>query len=195
MAEFLKRYSTCHLTFLIILGITFFGCSSIPVTYNLDESAPFTTFKTYKLIMPDQEKIEEMQLEHPERLNLVEGEIVKQMAKRKYYHSENPDMEVHYYLQVASYEDVEVGKLAVGSGIGYQGVEEYSMNSIRARNISYKTGALFIDIVDKKQNKLIWHGVAEKSFQGALKNPEKLIQKSVRRIFIPFKYKASNDVH
>jgi hypothetical protein len=134
------------------------GCAT-NVSVDYDESALFSSIKTYSLLPKAPASTEDKRLSSP----LVDQRIVKaiksNMAKKGYRYDEtSPDVKLQFQIdlkqEVAS--DGSGMTMMIGSGFGHSGFGvAYGIGSdVR----TYERGRLTIDVLSADNEKLLWRG-------------------------------------
>lgn len=177
--------------FLLAICVLAESCSDLKVTSDYDKSADFTSFSTFNLMTNDEGMTAPDGVSRL-TVSFIEESIIDQLMKRNYTLSDNPDIGVYYYIKVA-----EKTKLTGGSSVGvyagnpyyygYYGGYGYYSTSIQ--EVNYAEGSLIIELVDMKENKAIWQGVATQSVTQSSVT-DKQIQQIVNSIFFKYKWKA-----
>ena len=144
-----------------ILALSAAGCSSTPTAYvNADPTVDFSQYTSYGFmptLSTDKENYESMES------NFLKVAVAQELDKRGLIYSESPDLLVNFYIHTkekirsrstpttgayygyrAGYYDPWGG---YGAHVGYeQRIEQYT------------EGTLNIDVVDAKEEKLVWEG-------------------------------------
>lgn len=152
------------LSLAVLMGIALAaaGCSSISVNQDYDTGANFAAYKTYLWI--EQPVAPTGDAKTAVRTNtLLEKRIRSDVdaelaAKGMVPVTENPDAYLTYYVGVDRKIDVQdwgysYPRYPYGGWYGGGGVDVYE----------YKEGTLIVDIVDAKNNQLVWRGTATKT--------------------------------
>lgn len=172
------------LIFLLTVGIA--SCSSVKVSYDIDKSVDFTTFKTYGY-SEDAQKLPVQQLNR----NRVFTAIDRELTSRGLSKSDNPDVLID--LHVRTEHKTEATATTNGTGMyggyygGYYGRFGYG-GGFRTTTINYDEyieGTLFIDVVDNAQGKIVWQGRGTKTIDEDA-SPEKRdanINNGIKAIF------------
>ena len=104
-----------------------------------------------------------------------------QLERQHYVYDErNPDLRVNYTLLVLDKQ--ELPSLPSAGRFGYRG-----WNASTLQTVEYRQGTLAIDLVDAKQNALVWRGVAEGRLDAkAVEQPAATIDAAVGELFARF---------
>jgi hypothetical protein len=180
------------LILLLVVGIA--SCSSVKVSYDIDKSADFTKFKTYGYT-EDALKLPVQELNR----NRVFSAIDRELAARGLSKSDNPDVLID--LHVRTEQKTEATATTTGTGMyggyygGYYGRYGYgggfSTTTIDYNN--YIEGTLFIDVVDKAQEKIVWQGRGTKTVDedASPEKRDKNINEGIKSIFATYPVKPA----
>lgn len=169
------------------------SCSDLKVTSDYDKSADFTTFKTFN-IMRYQEGVLESTPLPLMTISFIEEAIIDELMARGYTLSDDPDIEVYYFVRLnAKTELVQTG---VSGGMyygspyyyGYHGGYTY-YNDVR--EVDYTEGSLIVELVDNKKDRAIWQGVAVKSVAQS-QSSQKNIRMIISKVFYNYKWKVES---
>lgn len=146
----MKKYIFLLLT-VITLGLT--SCSSFQVRTDYAETANFANYKTYKL------RVDDLKLNDIDK-DRVLNEISKNLKTKGLSVSQNPDLIVNIKANHKKIKTIDTatpyGVSVYGGTYGWGlGVRRSFGNRTRIEN----EGALIIDLVDAKTQKLVWQGV------------------------------------
>ena len=176
---------------LIFLSIFFLfnSCSDLKVTAEYDKNADFTSFKTFNIKTYQSGEIESTALSMM-TVSFIEEAIIDELMQRGYTLSDNPDIEVYYYVKLK--DQTKVVETSTNNGMyggspyyyGYYGGYSY-YDSYQV--IDYAEGSLIIELVDNNKNKALWQGIGTKSVQEEAAN-QKSIQQIVNSIFYSYKW-------
>jgi hypothetical protein len=131
------------------------SCSSLKIGYDYDKQADFSKYKTYAF-SEDALNLPIQQLNRDRILKAVETEL----AAKGFSKSDSPDVLID--LQVKAQKEVEAtatnmgggmygGRYGFAGGYGYGGTTHVDYNE-------YTVGSLFINMVDKATEKIVWQG-------------------------------------
>lgn len=164
------------LSVLLLLIIT--GCSSISVTSDYDNSADFSSYKTF-YIYSDVLKgstLETVPLVKKRVLDAIQNE----MQRKGFTQEDSSKAEMMVYAQSTTAEKMNVNSYGYGYGYGW-GPYPYGRNI----DVSYYTqGSLIIDFVDNIKDELIWRGIGTAVVQdrGTPEEREQFINEAVAKI-------------
>ena len=179
----------------LLLGIaTLTGCAPEKPTMrsDYDRATNFSNYHTYTYANPvgtDRAGYSSLISQH------FKGAIDTEMSARGYRKVDaDPDLLVNFMANVDEKTDVRsTPNSSVSMGMGYYGYRGgmyagmpiYSSNDVET--VRYKVGTANVDLVDARQKKLIWTGVAEgKLTDEVMKNPQPAIAHVVNQLFTTF---------
>ena len=168
------------MSIITILALILSACSAINVNTNTDTSANFGSFHTFNFapIKPNpQAPFAFSQINQ----NRIKDAITHEMKMRNYQLAEKPDIKIGFYLSVKDETDV------YGTGGGYWG---YDYGPVQTYH--YTAGTLIIDLVDTKNNKLIWQGLAKGILPQGSNYSEEKVQKVITKVFEHYNYLAGD---
>lgn len=160
---------------LSILSILIFsGCSSIKVSNDFDPSFSFNDVQTYAILYKSKEYSNTLT---DERIMTGIDTELKQKGYTK-ANRKNADLYVVFHTDVQNktkivqdYQYIGVSPYRYGRHYGYGGM----MAVPTTRSYNYDEGKLIVDILDAKEKKIVWRGVATDSLKN-LKTPEERVQ-------------------
>lgn len=144
------------------------SCSPVKVVSDYDKEVEFTTYKSYAFYKTG---IDQAQISDLDKRRILRA-IDEQMQAKGFVKSETPDMLVSIFTRER--ERVDVYNNNFGYGWGWPGFwNPWFWGPAAGQNVSVSTeGALFIDLIDAKNKKLIWQGRGSGQLVSA-KNAEK----------------------
>lgn len=133
------------------------GCASVTTSYDYDKTADFTKYKTYAFTEHTKEMPEVQQLNRDRVLAAIETE----MSKRGFTKSDTPDALIDAFVKT----EEEMTATATtptaygrwGYGYGWGGGTTYIDYN------TYTKGTLFINLIDKETEKIVWQGRGTKT--------------------------------
>ena len=153
------------------LGLS--SCSPFQVRSDYADTANFTTYKTYKL------RIDDLKLNDIDK-DRVLNELSRQLQSKGLTSGENPDLIVNVKANHKKVTDINstspYGMYGWGGGFGW-GI---GMN--RTWTSNYNEGALIVDIIDSKDNKLVWQGIGSGISVDSPKSKQKQIPQILEEI-------------
>ena len=161
------------------------ACSSLKVSYDFDSQADFTKYKTYAFTQ-EALNLPIQQLNRARLLSAIETEL---SAKGFTKSEDNPDALID--LHVKAEERMEATATTTGTGVGYGGgyYGRYGYGGgFATTHVDYNKyieGTLFVDFVDKAQQKIVWQGRATKTIDedASAEKREQNINAAVKQIF------------
>lgn len=135
---------------LLMLLLTFLGCSSISVFTDHDSGVDFSKYKTFAYFKPGIDKVEISDLDKRRILKAID----QQMEGKSMMKSDMPDLLVS--INTTAKEKVYVNQMNYGFwGWGWNPW----MWGPNSNTVSNRTeGALYIDLIDAKTKQLVWQG-------------------------------------
>ncbi len=103
----------------------------------------------------------------------IEAAIAREFNALGQVESETPDLLVSWFIIVEQVEDFHYYQQYYSRWLSLYIKEPYE----------YTKGTLVIDIIDKEQNKVVWHGKTSEQVYEGMPNVDKKIKRAVRAIF------------
>lgn len=129
------------------LGLT--SCSPFQVKSDYAATADFNSYKTYKL------RIDDLKMNDIDK-DRVLNELSRQLQSKGLSSGDNPDLIVNVKANHKKITDIENNR----SGMyGWGGPFGWGIGVNRTWSSNYNEGALIIDLIDTKTQKLVWQGV------------------------------------
>ncbi|MDR2205520.1 MAG: DUF4136 domain-containing protein [Flavobacteriaceae bacterium] len=166
----MKKYLLLTATF-IVLGLT--SCSPFQVRSDYADTANFNDYKTYKL------RIDDLKLNDIDK-DRVLNEISKQLQTKGLTSGENPDLIVNIKANHKKITDIESSR-PYGMW-GWGGPFGWGIGMNRTWTSNYNEGALIIDLVDAKTQKLVWQGIGSGISVDSPKSKQKQIPEIIAEI-------------
>jgi len=186
------------LTFILIGALLLWSCgSSLKVTSDYNGELDFSKYKTYNYFRPHPDSVQEISnspvIANQLNQRRIENAINEEMLLRGYELSDNPDILIGFYIKVEDKTDITT--TTYGSpyyrGYGYHGYYGgYGHGYTDVSSYNYKYGTLIIDLVDTRDNELIWYGTASKALKDNNRNPEATINYIVTKMFYQYRFMA-----
>jgi len=167
-----------YLVFCVFIVLA--GCSSVSVSYDYDKNADFKKFKTYAF----DENVAKLPVLQIVR-DRITAAIDREMQARGYTKSDTPDLLVDVYAKLEQGETAT----ATTTGTGMYGPWRYGYGGgFTTTSVSvekYVDGTLFINVIDKSQEKIIWQGRGTKTLDedSSPQKREDNINNAVKLIF------------
>lgn len=189
-----------HKTFIttLILGMVFLlfnSCSSIKVMSDFDESVDFSQYKTYEFHGWAKES-DKLINDYDKRR--IQSAFANEFAKRglKYQPLGGGDLVVSLFIVIEQRSRTTAHTNYMGApGYGgfYGGLYGYGPGwgwgvgyTTTIDTYEYGVGTLVCDVYDKKEEKLIWEGVANATVDGNSASRDKGIPKAVAAIMATY---------
>lgn len=159
------------------------SCSSVSISYDYDKQADFSKYKTYAF-SEDALNLPVDQLNRDRVIRAVETE----MAAKGFSKSDTPDVLID--LQVKAKQELEATATNMGGGM-YGGRYGYGYgygSTTRVDYNQYTVGSLFINMVDKSTEKIVWQGRGSKTISedASATQRETNINNGVKLIFTQY---------
>jgi hypothetical protein len=171
-----------YLIISLLIAVT--SCSSLKVTYDYDKQADFAKYKTYAF-SEDTKNLKMNQLNRDRILNAIET----QMAAKGFTKSDNPDALVDVHVRAEQKMDATATTTPT---YGYGGPWRYGygggFSTTQINYNEYVEGTLFVNLVDKASEKIVWQGRATKTIDedASAEKREKNINTAVQQIFAKY---------
>ena len=143
----------------ILTTLIFSACSTINVTNDFDPAFSFDDVKTYVIVNKSSEAVNTLT-----DARIMTG-IDTQLTRKGYSKTDrkNADIYVIFHTDVRNkttvvqdYQHMGISPYRYGRYYGYGGMMAVPVT----RTYNYDEGKLLIDILDPKNNKIVWRGVA-----------------------------------
>ncbi|MBC2716625.1 MAG: DUF4136 domain-containing protein [Desulfobacteraceae bacterium] len=180
----------------IVFGWVVFGCSSIKVSQDYNQSMDFSSLKTYAWKYEEQKQTGDVQLDSPLLDDRIRSAIDRSLSARGYRQDAegNPDFYIEYHTTIQSRIESDNTRSGLSVGVGratrYGSVAVSSDSGIR----EYDEGMLVIDLIDADSEVLIWRGVGSRRVTSQSK-PEKItknVNETVKKILDQFPPEKKN---
>jgi len=158
----------------VLLVIIMAGCSSVKVSSDYDRKADFTKYRTFNF----SKEVDKVSLNDLNRRRLKDA-ITLQMNARGFQLSDSPDVLVNAFVKGKNKYSATANTNYFG-GMYYRGFG--TSNTYVDVNKSIE-GTLFIDLIDVREKKMIWEGVAEGLVNPRTQTREETINSVVKHIF------------
>lgn len=161
------------------------ACSTIKVTYDYDREADFSKFKTYSF-SEETMNLGIDQLNRDRILKAVETEL----AAKGFSKSDNPDAIVDVHVKGQKIQTATATTTGYGGRYRYGYGGGFSTTQIDYN--SYTEGTMFIILVDKSTQKIVWQGTGVKTIDenASPEKREKNINYSVQQIMMNYPPKS-----
>lgn len=125
------------------------SCSPFQVKTDYAETANFQNYKTYKL------RIDDLKLNDIDK-DRVLNEVSRQLQTKGLSVGESPDLIVNVKANHRKIRDVQAG--SPYGMYGWGGPWGWGLGMSRTWTNNYNQGALHIDLIDARTQKLVWQG-------------------------------------
>ena len=172
-----------RLVLFLFAAVWLTSCSSVQVSSDYDSQVDFTKFKTYGFT----EESLNLGIEQLNRDRLIRA-IESEMAAKGFSKSESPDVLLDLHLKAE--EKMEATATNTG-GYGY-GYGRYGygggFSTTHIDYNKYTEGTLFINMVDRSVEKVVWQGRGTKTVDehASAKKREENINYAVKQIFMQY---------
>ncbi len=174
----MKKYMLLAVPFLLA------SCSSLKVSYDYDKQSDFSKYKTYAY-SEDAQKLPVGDLNRARVLSAVDAEL----AKKGFTKSESPDVLIDIHVKAEKRTEATATTTGPG-GYGYYGRYGYGggFSTTQVNYNEYIDGTMFINMVDKSTEKIVWQGRATKTIDedANAEKREKNINYAVQQIFLKY---------
>jgi hypothetical protein len=158
------------------------ACSSIQTTYDFDSTVDFSKYKTYEFT-DDAKAFPIQELDRQRVLSAIETELA---AKGFTKSSSSPDVLIDLQVKLQQKQTATATNTGgygyrYGWGAGYGGTTRVDVQN-------YVEGTLFINMIDKASEKLVWQGRGTKTLEEH-PTPEKKeanVKYGVKQIFLKY---------
>jgi|JI91814BRNA_FD_contig_121_335564_length_1158_multi_2_in_0_out_0_1 hypothetical protein len=178
--------------FIFLLAVGIVSCSSVRTSYDIDKSVDFTKYKTYGY-SEDALKLPVQELNRNRVFNAVDREL----AARGLTKSDNPDLLIDLHARAEQKTEATATTTGTGAGMygryggpwryGYGG--GFTTTTVDYNN--YVEGTLFVNVVDKAQDKIVWQGRGTKTLDetASPQKRESNINNGIKAIFAQYPVK------
>lgn len=153
------------------LGLS--SCSPFKVRSDYSETANFTSYKIYKI------RIDDLKLNDIDK-DRVLNELSKQLQTKGLSSGENPDLIVNVKANHKKVTDINSSN--PGGMWGWGGGFGWGIGMNRTWTSNYNEGAIIVDLIDSKNNKLVWQGIGSGISVDSPKSKQKQIPQIVAEI-------------
>lgn len=177
--------------FTLVLIFVLGACNPWKYVGEYDHKADFSSYKTFGLLNWEKSNDNEVDQEVKQYILLA---IKKELEERGYtYQKGEADLMVSVYIIVNQETSYSAylnqyagygGYAAVAVGTGGVGVVGYGVDTYPFSTVShdYEEGAFVVDLLDRKEKKIVWQGLA-KGRVGTEKPTQMKVEDRVNRLF------------
>lgn len=172
---------------LFVSLIVLMACTSVQTTFDYDKNADFTKYKTYAF----SEETTELPINQLNRDRVLDAINNEMYAKGFAEMGKDPDVIVDVHIKGKELVTANASTTGVGYGrYGWSG----GYTSTTVTYDSYTEGSMFITLVDRLTEKIIWQGVGTKTIDESA-SPEKrteMINYSIKQIMTNYPPNITN---
>jgi len=152
------------------------------VSYNKSDDVDFSKYKTFQIVDFEVKNIPEFEPKK-EGLDLLLAEIGKQMTLRGYQKVTNdPDLIINIGINITA--EVQTRETDFRTDAPrYMGQRSYHWEAEEVVVRKYTEGTVTLDLVDKKENELIWQAVSKGTLSKKREKNKKKIIKATQKLF------------
>ena len=165
----------------VIVMLVLAGCSGIRVSSDYDRKADFGKYRTFNF----SKEVDKVKLNDLNRRRLKD-DITTQMRARGYRLGAAPDLLVDVFVKGTTKITANAYTTGFGGGFGYWRGGWGGSSSTFVDVNKYTEGTLFIDLIDVREKKMIWEGVAEGLINPRTETRERNLNRVVTKIFDEF---------
>ncbi len=136
------------------------GCSQVSVLSDYDPAANFSGLQTYAWYAAEQPKTGDVRLDNPLLDTHIRNAVEKALNAKGFIKADaNPDFQLIYHAavtkEIAAMRTASAVYPPPGYGWGYVATPVWVERSVP---YTYQKGSLIVDIIDAKNEKLMWRG-------------------------------------
>ena len=184
---------------LLLLAVTVLlttGCASGPdVFINQDPGADFGAYNTYGF--PPELSTDRASGYSSLLSQYLKTAVSREMDARGYTQSDNPDLEVNFYVHTE--EKIKTTQTPTSTGYyGYRGGRYsgwggYGGVGYETRVTQYTEGTLNVDLVDNRRDQLVWEAaMVGKVSKDARENLEQAVNEAIAELFQSYWHRAGS---
>lgn len=168
---------------LIAFATILTSCNSIRVSSDYNEEINFTEFKTYAFSKSGIDKVEINDIDKKRILRAIDVELYNKGFRKS---SIEPDFLINFFTKTNKKIDYYPSNNYYGYAVPYGGMGHYA-SSWYLNSFSYNEGVLFIDIIDRNKNELVWQGIGKGYiYNDKPDNKNEKIKAMVNKILLQF---------
>ena len=168
---------------LIAFATILSSCNSIRVSSDYNEEINFTEFKTYAFSKSGIDKVEINDIDKKRILRAIDVELYNKGYRKS---SIEPDFLINFFTKTNKKIDYYPSNNYYGYAVPYGGMGNYA-SSWYLNSFSYNEGVLFIDIIDRNKNELVWQGIGKGYiYNDKPDNKNEKIKAMVNKILLQF---------
>jgi hypothetical protein len=169
------------------------ACSGLKVSYDYDKQADFTKYKTYKLA----EEVYQSNIPQLDRDRIIRA-VESELEKRGFTKSDTPDAIIDFHVKLQQQQSATATTYGAYGGYGGMGPYRYGFSpgfSTTSIDVNtYVEGTLFVNIVDREMQKIVWQGRGTKTLDenASAEKREANINKAVTYMFQKYPVPAAS---
>ena len=172
-----------RIVLLIAFATILTSCNSIRVSSDYNEEINFTEFKTYAFSKSGIDKVEINDIDKKRILRAIDVELYNKGYRKS---SIEPDFLINFFTKTNKKIDYYPSNNYYGYAVPYGGMGHYA-SSWYLNSFSYNEGVLFIDIIDRNKNELVWQGIGKGYiYNDKPDNKNEKIKAMVNKILLQF---------
>ena len=172
-----------RIVLLIAFATILSSCNSIRVSSDYNEEINFTEFKTYAFSKSGIDKVEINDIDKKRILRAIDVELYNKGYRKS---SIEPDFLINFFTKTNKKIDYYPSNNYYGYAVPYGGMGHYA-SSWYLNSFSYNEGVLFIDIIDRNKNELVWQGIGKGYiYNDKPDNKNEKIKAMVNKILLQF---------
>ena len=165
---------TVKITFILVGFLALASCSSIQVATDYDRETDFSQYNSFAFYKPGIDAAKISDLDKKRILRAIERELkAKGMVKNT-----NPNLLVSIFTESTENVNVYQNNFGWGWGPGWGWGWGMPMTSV-SKNVE---GSLFIDLIDRNKNQLVWQGLGKGILSMEMDKKEERINEIVTEI-------------
>ena len=162
-----------YIFILLAASLGLASCSPFQVRSDYAQSANFSSYKTYKL------RIDDLKINDIDK-DRVLNELSKQLQAKGLQSGENPDLIIN--VKANHKKITEINSSNPYGMYGWGGPFGWGVGMNRTWTSNYNEGAVIVDMVDAKTQKLVWQGIGSGISVDRPKSKEKQIPQIMQEI-------------
>jgi hypothetical protein len=178
----MKKYTNLYLGLFALVAVVF-GCRSVRVSTDYDQSVNFSEYETFQFVAVEQDLLDGVNLTQ-EQIDFIKNQIYQALTAKGLNQAPNADLAINIGVRVE--EKTQKREQDIRQDFRYMGQRRYSWSASDSITIgTYREGSLAVDMVDRQMNTMIWQGIA-KDVLGKLPQFEDKVQVAVEELFANF---------
>ncbi len=168
----------------VVMGMMAACAPSVMVRSDYDRTANFSRYRTYSIAPVtngNTDPVMGSQLMQKRISQALDAEMQARGYKKV---EKNADLVVKFDTDARNLQQIQSNNMAPMWGWWWYGPN----NNVSSRN--YEENRLIVNLVDGKNNELIWQGWAKGELNARRKNRDELIQKTVTKVMAEYPHRA-----